>query len=171
MLHSEYLGTACGDGRCHTRVRHSSGGHRDVHRLGQVHASEHNACIRRCGPQRQLHTLPAVQADTNGFGQRFQSSLSKHLVILIDGPAAWQWRFPMSAIAPENKAYEPVTKKISAFSVGFSVGLLAQESRDFKVIHAARCECVDLCCSLGAVGTPHAGHTQVAVVGLHRTHA
>ena len=53
---------------------------------------------------------------------------------------------------------------------GMLIGLFAQESWYFKVIHASRCQRIHFGCRLRAVGTPHTRHSHIAVVWLGRTH-
>src|SRR5665647_402711 len=47
-----------------------------------------------------------------------------------------------------------------------SIGLLAQEGRDFEVVHAATGQGVDLGRRLGPVGAPDAGHGHAVVSRL-----
>jgi len=62
------LGTAIGDGRSQAGVGDGLGGHRNVHRLRQVDAAEHDAGVGLGRAQGQLHPVSAVEAHADGLG-------------------------------------------------------------------------------------------------------
>ena len=55
--------------RCHAGVGNRQRVDRNIHRLGQINAAEHDAGIRLRRPQHQLNTLATVQANPDGTGQ------------------------------------------------------------------------------------------------------
>ena len=108
MLDRQHPCIALGQGGREPRVGDRTGRHRDFDRVGQIHPAKHNARVGGRGAQRQLDPLAAVQAHAHGAGHGFQGALLEHAPILI----------------------------LSAHARTASVGLLAQERRDFEVIHA-----------------------------------
>ena len=57
------------DGGGQARVGHGLGADRNVHRLGQVHATKDDARVGLRRAQGQLDPLAAVHPDANGAGQ------------------------------------------------------------------------------------------------------
>ena len=82
MLDGVHLGLATGNGRRQTRVGNALGRDVNLNRFGQIDAPKNDACARRRRPQREFNTLTAVQTHTHRLGEGFESSLSKHGLIL-----------------------------------------------------------------------------------------
>ena len=118
--------------------------------MRQIDPAKHNTRIRCRWAKRQFNPLAAVQADAYGFGEGFEGSLSEHVDILnfLECPV-------FHALFATGKERTQI-----------SIRLFAQKRRDFKVIHAARRQRINLGSRLCAIGAPYAGHSHVAVVRL-----